>query len=423
MALLYSIGGCTNNANKAVILRIDGAGNRGSGMGAQVEQFADVDGDGVPEIMAAAPYGGPGTLVVFSGATGNVVYTIDSELNKYYLKVFTFVPDLNEDGIEEIAAPDTGSGPGLWVFSGKDGAPLFEMNERLYIDEDEPPRVLSVPDKNSDGVIDLALEQRTRNLIVFSGKDGSKITELDPPATFNDHVLYHQAPDIDGDGYADILGFTSARRQINENRFRMITRAKFLSSADFRQIGDSFDILVDQRPHECACADLNGDGTPDVVASHSSGGLPQGSVLLAVSGKDGRELWRVNGIDVQGGSHIMGVDAKTGEVVSSYTDVGFGHAIALLPDVNGDGVPDVATGHTKLFDRESRVMGQVHVFSGKDGALLKKVFSPDNNSVIGMSIAPFADANFDGTPDILTGIPGATANDRKEVGGILVMAL
>jgi hypothetical protein len=258
---------------------------------------------------------------------------------------------------------------------------------------------------------------------VFSGKDGSKIMELPPPESLHDHVLYHRAPDIDGDGHDDIVGFGAARMPTGENTFTFVARTKFLSSADFSQIGDSFDIPLDERPHQCGCADLNGDGTPDIVVSSHSGGSPQGSVLLAVSGTDGQELWRVNGVDMQGGSRITSVDAKTGEVTASYTDVGFGRAITLLADINGDGVPDVATGHTDLFDRDLKIRGRIYIFSGKDGMLLRTVHSPDNNSIIGMYIAPFADAGFDGTADMLVGIPGATAGEKKEAGGVLVMNL
>jgi hypothetical protein len=159
------------------------------------------------------------------------------------------------------------------------------------------------------------------------------------------------------------------------------------------------------------------------VFAHFSGGSPRGSVLLALSGKDGSELWRVNGCEVEGGAKMVTVDAKTRQEVSKYTDVNFGKTTVLFPDINGDGVADVATGHVELANRERKTAGRIYVFSGKDGSLLKTIFSPEANLPIGASIMPFVDRNFDDIPDILVGVPAASVDGKKGVGSILIMPM
>ena len=406
-----------------VILRIDGDPLHEKGLGAQVERFADADSDGFPDIIAAAPLGGKGEICVYSGRTGELIYRISSEHQKYSLVYFSIVADLDGDGISEIAAPSYSTNRGLWVFSGKDGSPLFKAEGKLYFDRAYPPKVLSVPDKNSDGVMDLSLEQPRSSLIVFSGMDGSKIMEMDPLKTDYDHIQHGMIPDMDGDGADDILGFTYSRREDGSSSSRLLPHMLFLSSSDFEKIGGPFGVPLQQRPYHYRCTDVDGDGVLDMVAAHSNGGMPDGSVLLAISGKDGSELWRVNGMDVADGAQIIGVDAKTGEQTRSFTDLDFGNAIALLPDIDGDGVDEIATGHTMLYNKELRTNGRIYVFSGSDGTILKMIPSPDRNTRVGRWIAPFEDRDLNGTPDILAGSPSATVDQKEGVGSILVLSM
>lgn len=419
---LLMLSSCGKPTAENILLRIDGDRSLDRGLGAQMQQFADVTGDGVPEILAASPFEGLGEIGLYSGSSGELVYRISSDIKKYSVKFFSVIADLNGDKLPEIAAPSSGSESSLWIFSGKDGLALFKLDEKLFFDYYELPRILSVPDKNSDGVFDLALEQPKRSLIVFSGKDGQKIMELDPPKTLDEHVRYDKTPDIDGDGNDDIMGLTTVRRPIRENVFELVTRVQFISSKDFSPIGTPFIVPLQERERPYRCSDMNGDNVMDIVACAPFGGQPkESSVLLAVSGRDGSEIWRVNGGNVEGGSTMTSIDAKTREKVATYTDIRFGDALALLPDANGDGIAEVATGHPELYNKERKIGGCIYIFSGKDGTILRTIFSPDKNSRIGGSIAPFADLNFDGTTDILAGVPGAMVDKQKEVGSILVL--
>jgi hypothetical protein len=326
---------------------------------------------------------------------------------------FAIIADLNKDGVPEIASTDESSSPGLVIFSGKDGSFLLET-ERLHLKQYAPPKVISLPDRNGDGVPEFALDQPRRNLVIFSGSDGAKLEELAPPAEGEEMVWHDTAPDADGDGFPDILGLLSVK---------YAPYACFYSSKDFSVISGPFPLPIQMRPERYEFADLNADAFPDLVLVHHTGGKPEGSLLVALSGKDGSELWRVNGTDVEGGKQMIVVDADTRKTLSTYPDIDFADSLAILPDMNADNIPEVATGHADFYNKKRKLGGCVFVFSGKDGQLMKSILSPDKNCRIGASIAPFSDADFNGTHDLLLGAPTAAAADRKEAGCILVLGL
>jgi hypothetical protein len=280
-----------------------------------------------------------------------------------------------------------------------------------------------MPDRDGDGVVELAADQPRGGLVILSGKEGTKVGELALPESDEERVLYRQAPDVDGDSLPEVIGLFNTKKLKGKAGLITVPQARFFSSVDIRPIGEPFKLPVSQRPDLHACADLNRDGTLDVVIACQTGGVPEGSLLVAVSGNDQSELWRVNGADAENGSRIIGVSAKTGKIVSEYTDVNFGDALALIPDINGDGIEDVVTAHPMTYSKELGKGGCVCVFSGSDGALLKTVFSPDKDNRITASIAPFSDHNFDGTPDLLVGMPAASVGGIKEVGAIMVLPL
>ena len=405
---------CSKTSENNTLLRIEGQEQQAK-LGQQVRMFVDLNGDGIPEIVSASVSRFPLTGIgVYSGADGTEIYRITSELNNYIVKRFTFTRDLNGDGIPEIAAPGTGSSPTLAVFSGQDGKLLFKTGERLYFDKAQEPRVISLPDRNGDGIPEIAVDQLRRNLVIFSGKDGVKIHELDPPKALYDHIQYDMASDIDGDGFEDLVGLSYIDR---------VPQCSFYSSGCLSKLSGPSPLPLPQRPHHYALADLNGDDFPDIVAAHHAGGKPDGSVLLACNGKSGNELWRVNGTNIEGGSQMVVVDADTGETTSTYQDVNFADSLVLLQDLNKDAIPEVATGHAGLSNPQEKTAGCILIFSGKDGELIRRISSPDTRHRIGNAMDSFIDADFNGVADLLLGIPGADAGERKEAGCVILMPL
>ncbi|MEP0844688.1 MAG: FG-GAP repeat protein [Phycisphaerae bacterium] len=96
----------------------------------------------------------------------------------------------------------------------------------------------------------------------------------------------------------------------------------------------------------------------------------------------------------------------------------FGTALAGLPDVDGDGAGDVAVGAPSENTGASPLdAGRVHVFSGRTGALLRTLLSPNEESSgqFGYSVAGVPDVNGDGRGDVLVGAyredPGISPTD------------
>jgi len=85
-----------------------------------------------------------------------------------------------------------------------------------------------------------------------------------------------------------------------------------------------------------------------------------------------------------------------------------GTAVDSIPDVNGDGTPDVLVGAhgTDLpsasngFDSD---VGVVHVLSGCDGSVLTRLHGLHEDQLFGISVGNLGDINGDGTEDFAVG--------------------
>jgi hypothetical protein len=96
---------------------------------------------------------------------------------------------------------------------------------------------------------------------------------------------------------------------------------------------------------------------------------------------------------------------------------GFGASVAGVPDVDGDGVPDLLVGAAGEDGGEADA-GRAYLFSGATNALIRTLSSPNPEASghFGFSVAGVADADGDGRGDLLVGAPeedgGATGAGR-----------
>jgi len=135
--------------------------------------------------------------------------------------------------------------------------------------------------------------------------------------------------------------------------------------------------------------DINGDGTPDVLAGAPSGGNAPGHAVVA-SGKDGSILF---------------------EVTASEAGDGFGTKVCGIQDLDGDGCDELVVGAMRA-DAEGKDSGRVYVYSGGRASLMFQIDGASSGDLFGSS----ADATRSGGHNqLIVGAMGAQGGGRAFV--------
>ena len=195
----------------------------GSGLG----QVGDVNGDAIPDQVAAAPGAGEkglGKAYVYSGVDGAVLYTlqpVDEATSGGTFGTFfaAGAGDVNADGTPDIfvgdyaAARGEAAGTGrAYIYSGVDGSPLHLFEAEADGDGLGPGR--GIPDINGDGHADVSLAAwqssagapKGGKVYLHSGKDGSVLQTA--TGTLAQDALGVDAlsiGDVNGDGAMDYM--------------------------------------------------------------------------------------------------------------------------------------------------------------------------------------------------------------------------
>ena len=419
-ALLKGMG-----AEEALLYRIKGeATTNGTGeLGfRQSIATADFDQDGLPELVVGAWLADPsingvpqvdaGTAFVFSGAglLGRVrqheaiLFRLDGESGSRLGRPVALVGDMNRDGTPDFfvgahrASPrgleHSGSG---YLVSGADFS-ILKRFDGGGTNDFLGRSVMSLGDLNGDGHLDLA--------IGASQGDGGQAGGI--PA---------------GPGYVQVY---------SGKDYSLLYR---LTAPQDEPIG-SFGQSTVYTPAPGAGADFNGDGVPDIIVGSPEAqagfleppggppgkeGYPRTGSVYVFSGADFSLLYRFNGergtaqADPGAPSH----ESPTG--VSPAGNVGdiFGDAIAVVPDLDGDGTPEIVIGAPRgdgrnpdgSYPADLIDSGYVKVFSGKRGTLLARFNGAGRGTNMGHHITGVADVNGDGSPDLLIG------SDLTDYGG------
>ena len=146
----------------------------------------DVNGDGVPDVIAAPGPGGSPTVEVFDGINGTPLSSFPAFEDTFRGGVNLSVGDFNGDGKADIvASPDQGGGPRVEIFNGSDHSVLanfYGIDDPNFRGGDRT----AVGDLNGDGNPDLLVAAGFGGGPRIAGYDGAGLGSADPPKLFPD---------------------------------------------------------------------------------------------------------------------------------------------------------------------------------------------------------------------------------------------
>jgi FG-GAP repeat protein/VCBS repeat protein len=270
----------------------------------------DLNGDGHADILVGSPWATPGDKLeagcvqVFSGATGEVLLSKTGTASKEWLGLSVDAKDLDGDGVPDILAGATGFSPDgrekagrVVAYSGRSGKELFSVagrtaNGRLGfavrgcvdVDGDGVPDVLAGAPLANVGALEEAGEA-----YVLSGKDGHQLLRIDGKvaglqvgwslASLRGVAKEMPPTMIAGSPWAKL----AAGKNVGQVVIHSAKEGAVLRQLDGEQSGDWFGQSV------ATIGDLNNDGVEDLIvgAEYASGGAGR---VYVISGKDGSRI-------------------------------------------------------------------------------------------------------------------------------------
>jgi hypothetical protein len=362
--------------------------------GRSVSSGFDCNGDGVDDIAVGAPYedgglfgyDGQGYARVYSGANKGLLFEYSPwSLDAYAGFAVALVGDVDGDGYADVAvgAPGMNGGNGfVGVWSVKTGNLLWSIygatGEKLGTS------IAAAGDVDHDGHMDVIVgAPGGGNVYLFGWNTGAlHVWSGSTSAGFGLSVAGNV--DVDGDGTLDVIVGApnySSTVPFKQDRGLVGVYSGSTYGAIWTALGDQ---AGDELGHSlCGLGDVNGDGRSEVLV-----GTPCASV-------NGTNSGLVRKFD--------GTGTKLLDLLGSAANQAYGYSLALIPDVNFDGLPEYAIGAT-----ESGGGGFVEVRRRYDDTLRFTYLPPDSTyTTYGFAIAG-GDVNGDGSGDVIIGDPSRT---------------
>jgi len=303
--------------------------NPGPRFGECVQVGDDVDGDGVPEVLVSSGRDaklGLAAGYAFSGATGDVVFTVASSTDwNGLVHRIQALGDVDGDGLRDVVVFTHG---GVFLHSGRTGERVSRVFGRP---SHEPGDVLVVDDANGDGLRDFWMgcsevgggEWGRGEAVCLITVEGEVL-----------RVIREPAPDVPGSAASSSSGFGTGLAWIDDldgdDRADLAIGAPWRGNGTVYLISRESGALIGRAAgRDGACSmfgwpivglgDVDGDGRDDWAAASVQTGCgdwdgEETSYVRAISGATHDELWTIDCDD-------------------SYA--AFGRAMLLWPDAPG----------------------------------------------------------------------------------------
>jgi hypothetical protein len=339
--------------------------------------------------------------VTFNAAEELQISHFSNQLDNQYLGAKYYgiqIADLNGDGVPEIVTSEaSGSSAYLAIFTTSfDDEGAISIDNRLEFNFGtgvySVPQDITLGDLNSDGLLDIIASEYGDITDDFNAHTCIFInTSQNQSFSFNDPIIisgdgyegYAQVHDINGDGRLDIVTSRTSWHQMGV--YLNTTQGDDVSFADKIIIED----YADPRP---AFADLNGDGLIDMVTVANT--------------TDRRDIYIYsnNSTEENIDFNLALIVQSGGEHADWPTDYDWIAVSPTLVDIDGDGKLDIVVTNGACFGCAPNGLSVLRNISSDSTIEFEYDFSnfyqyESNNFPLRIGIS---DLNGDGKPDILT---------------------